>query len=115
MHCQKYMFQLPDDLHYLNCVYMSPLLKSVEEVGIEGMRRKRKPVTIWPVDFFTGVEEVGKRFGLLVNADPGQVAVMPSISRNRSSVRVEPAFSSPGFNSSGIRCRICRFSENGIQ
>ena len=36
MKCQKHLFQIPDGIHYLNCAYMSPLLKSVEEKGMEG-------------------------------------------------------------------------------
>lgn len=52
MQNQKHLFQLPDEIHYLNCEYMSPLLKSVEARGIEGMCRKRNPVSIRPADFF---------------------------------------------------------------
>ncbi len=43
MKCQKHLFQLPEGIHYLNCGYMSPLMKSVEEKGIDGMRRKEIP------------------------------------------------------------------------
>ncbi|MCK4746150.1 MAG: hypothetical protein KAT15_03905, partial [Bacteroidales bacterium] len=71
---QKHLFQLPDGIHYLNCGYMSPLLKSVEEKGIEGMRRKRNPISIRPVDFFTEVNELRQKFGKMVNCSPSQVA-----------------------------------------
>lgn len=86
MKCQKHLFQLPDDIHYLNCAYMSPLLKSVEEKGIEGMRLKRNPVNIKPVDFFTGVVDVRDKFARMVHCDPVQVAVMPSVSYGMNSV-----------------------------
>jgi selenocysteine lyase/cysteine desulfurase len=86
MNCQNNLFQLPEGLHYLNCAYMSPLLKSVEEKGIEGMRQKRNPVDIKPVDFFTGVVGVREKFGRMVNGDPSQVAVMPSVSYGMNSV-----------------------------
>ena len=66
MNSQKHLFQLPEGIHYLNCAYMSPLLKSVEEKGIEGMRLKRNPLSIKPADFFTGAVGVRQKFGRMV-------------------------------------------------
>ena len=86
MKCQKDLFQLPAGIHYLNCAYMAPLMKSVEEKGIEGLRKKRNPVSIHPVDFFTEVDEVRIAFGEMVNCAPSQVAVMPSVSYGMNSV-----------------------------
>jgi len=86
MNCQKHLFQLPEEIHYLNCAYMSPLLKSVEEKGIEGMQRKRNPISIKPVDFFTGVVGVRQKYARMVNGDPMQVAVMPAVSYGMNSV-----------------------------
>jgi selenocysteine lyase/cysteine desulfurase len=83
---QKHLFQLPDDIHYLNCGYMSPLLKSVEEKGIEGIRRKRNPISIRPVDFFTQVDELRHKFGRMVNCPPSQVALNPAVSYGMNSV-----------------------------
>ena len=83
---QKHLFQLPDGIHYLNCGYMSPLLKSVEEKGIEGMRRKRNPISIRPVDFFTEVNELRQKFGKMVNCSPSQVAMNPAVSYGMNSV-----------------------------
>lgn len=77
---------MPDGMHYLNCAYMSPLLKSVEEKGIEGMRLKRNPISIEPLDFFTGAVGVREKFARMVHGDPAQVAVMPSVSYGMNSV-----------------------------
>jgi selenocysteine lyase/cysteine desulfurase len=77
---QKHLFQLPDDIHYLNGAYMSPLLKSVEEAGIASMIRKRNPSAIPTTDFFTEADMVKAKFGKLVNAAPEQVAIIPSAS-----------------------------------
>jgi selenocysteine lyase/cysteine desulfurase len=77
---QKHLFQLPDDVHYLNCAYMSPLLKSVEEAGIRGLQRKRNPVALTPADFFSETEAVKSNFGRLVNGPAAQMAVIPSAS-----------------------------------
>jgi selenocysteine lyase/cysteine desulfurase len=65
---------------------MSPLLKSVEEAGIEGMRLKRDPTSIKPADFFTGAVGVRDKFARMVNGSPAQVAIMPSVSYGMSSV-----------------------------
>ncbi len=86
MECQKHLFQLPDEIHYLNCGYMSPLLKSVEDKGIEGMQRKRNPLSIKPVDFFTDVNELRSKYGKMVNCAPSQVAVIPAVSYGMNSV-----------------------------
>jgi selenocysteine lyase/cysteine desulfurase len=86
MKCQKQLFQLPDGIHYLNCAYMSPLLKSVEEKGIEGLRMKRNPVAIQPADFFTAAVGVRQKFARMVQCEPSQVAIMPSVSYGMNSV-----------------------------
>jgi selenocysteine lyase/cysteine desulfurase len=86
MNCQKHLFSLPGGIHYLNCAYMSPLLRSVEERGIEGLQLKRNPVAIKPVDFFTGAVGVRQKFAELVQCEPVQVAVMPSVSYGMNSV-----------------------------
>ena len=83
---QKHLFQLPDDIVYLNCAYMSPLLKSVEEAGIKGMFRKRNPTSIKSEDFFNEAEEIRLKLGNLINAAPQQIAIIPSASYGLKSV-----------------------------
>lgn len=80
MNCQKPLFQIPEGIHYLNCAYMSPLLKSVEEAGVLAMQLKRNPIHISPNDFFTGADRLRENFGKLVNCAAKQVAVIPSAS-----------------------------------
>lgn len=77
---QKHLFQLPTDIHYLNGAYMSPLLRSVEEIGIEALIRKRNPTGIQPKDFFGNAEILKSNFGKLVNCPAKQVAIIPSAS-----------------------------------
>ncbi len=78
--CQKKMFQL-GDVHYLNCAYMSPLSKKVEEAGIIGMQRKRIPTALKSEDFFNDGEKIRKLFARMIDApDPYQVAIIPSVS-----------------------------------
>jgi selenocysteine lyase/cysteine desulfurase len=78
--CQKHRFSLPDDLHYLNGAYMSPLSKAVQEAGQRGIMRKAVPSQISPDDFFTESNLARERFAALVNADPNRVAIIPAAS-----------------------------------
>lgn len=80
MENQKHLFQLEDDVHYFNAAYMSPLLKSVEEKGIEGIRRKRNPQYLKAEDFFSEANELRTLFGQLVNCQASEVAIIPSAS-----------------------------------
>lgn len=80
MQSQKHLFQLPPDIHYLNCAYMSPLLRSVEEKGAAGLASKRDPSRIISQDFFTEVDILRESFGSLVGAAGKQCAVIPSAS-----------------------------------
>ncbi len=79
--CQKSRFSLPDDEHYLNCAYMSPLSIAVESAGLTGVARKRVPSRIATSDFFTESDRARALFARLVNApDPSRVAIIPSAS-----------------------------------
>lgn len=78
--CQKDNFSLPDRLHYLNCAYMSPMLRSVEEAGLEAIRRKRDPSTIEPEDFFSESDRVRALFGRIISAPAKSIAIVPSVS-----------------------------------
>jgi selenocysteine lyase/cysteine desulfurase len=60
---------------------MSPLMKRVELAGIEGMRRKRDPLSISAQDFFTLTEVLRKEYAKLIHvADPKRIVVIPSAS-----------------------------------
>lgn len=78
--CQKAAFSLPEDLHYLNCAYMSPLAKTVEAAGLRGMQAKRNPASIGPADFFEDGERVRTAFAQLVGAASDDIALLGSAS-----------------------------------
>ena len=79
--CQKSRFSLPDDEHYLNCAYMSPISVAVETAGMTGVARKRVPSRIATSDFFTESDRARALFARLVNApDPSRVAIIPAAS-----------------------------------
>ena len=54
--CQRDLFEIPEDVVYLNCAYMSPLLRSVREMGEKAVGRKSQPWNIHVNDFFEEAE-----------------------------------------------------------
>jgi selenocysteine lyase/cysteine desulfurase len=78
--CQRHLFDLPDDVAYLNCAYMSPLLKEAAAAGAEGIARKARPWTISADDFFADSERARALFGKLLGAEADDVALTPAAS-----------------------------------
>lgn len=77
---QRSLFDIPDDVAYFNCGYMSPLLNSVTQAGIEGIKRKANPWSLSPVDFFTESDTVRQLFADIIGARPNDIAIIPSAS-----------------------------------
>jgi len=78
---QKHLFSIPDHISYINCAYMGPLLKSVEAIGLEQLKRKSQPWLISPDDFFSDVEILKTTFAKLINSRESQrIAIIPSVS-----------------------------------
>jgi selenocysteine lyase/cysteine desulfurase len=74
------LFEIPDDIVYLNCAYMSPQLRPAREVGEKAISRKSRPWEITPDDFFEDAEEIRALFARLVGGDADGVAIIPSVS-----------------------------------
>jgi len=78
---QKHLFSLPDHITYLNGSYMSPQLKTVEQIGIHNLKIKSQPFLITTADFFSEKKVLRERFAQLINAeDPNSIAIIPSVS-----------------------------------
>jgi selenocysteine lyase/cysteine desulfurase len=77
---QRALFDIPDGVAYLNCAYMSPLLRAAVEAGAAGLARKARPWTLSPADFFPASEPARALFAGLVGADAEGVALVPSAS-----------------------------------
>jgi selenocysteine lyase/cysteine desulfurase len=86
MTSQKHLFSLEPGIHYLNCAYKAPLLKSAEEAGIAALQRERNPFTIKPDDFFEQTEEIRKQFANIIHDQSENIAIIPSTSYGFSSV-----------------------------
>ena len=86
MKCQKHLFSLRPDEHYLNCAYKAPLLKSAEAACIEALHRERNPMDITSATTFAEMPLVRKYFGELIHAGADQIAIVPSATYGFSSI-----------------------------
>ncbi|MGZ4818179.1 MAG: aminotransferase class V-fold PLP-dependent enzyme [Terriglobales bacterium] len=78
--CQRHLFDIPDDVAYLNCAYMSPLMKPALEAGTAGLARKAHPWELTPDKFFTGADEFRATAAHLIDCPAGCIAIVPSAS-----------------------------------
>ncbi|NER18034.1 aminotransferase class V-fold PLP-dependent enzyme [Spongiivirga citrea] len=77
---QKQLFSISDDVIYLNGAYMSPQLKSVEEIGISSLKQKGDPAAILPKHFFEQRAILKQCFAELINTSALNIAIIPSVS-----------------------------------
>jgi kynureninase len=75
--CQRHLFDLPDEVAYLNCAYMSPLLKRAAAVGAQAIAHKCRPWQIGAEDFFTESERARALFAELLGAQADDIALVP--------------------------------------
>jgi selenocysteine lyase/cysteine desulfurase len=78
--CQRDLFDIPDEVAYLNCAYMSPLMKPALDAGIAGLTRKVHPWLITPDQFFTTSEEFRTIASRLIDSSADCIAIVPSAS-----------------------------------
>lgn len=77
---QRHLFDIPEDVAYLNCAYMAPNLKSVTAAGIGGAQLKAQPWTVTAPDFFEPAEHARTLFAQMIGATAGDIAIVPSAS-----------------------------------
>lgn len=77
---QRHLFDMPRDIAYLNCAYMSPLTNKVIAAVDQGSRMKATPWTLTIPDFYDNVDLARALFAALVNADAEGIAMVPSAS-----------------------------------
>ena len=53
--CQRHLFDIPEDVAYLNCAYMGPLSLQTRAAGEIGVARKAEPWRITAQDFVVEV------------------------------------------------------------
>ena len=77
---QKHLFNIPEDITYLNCAYLSPQLRSVSEAGHKSVSSKENPWLLTAPDFFTLTEQTRSLFAELIDARADDIAIIPAVS-----------------------------------
>lgn len=77
---QRHLFDMPDDVAYLNCAYMGPLPRAARLAGEEAVARKSRPWEYQVGDFFAPSERARELFAGLIGAGADDVAIVPSAS-----------------------------------
>ena len=77
---QRALFDIPEDVAYLNCAYQSPLMKPVVEAGEKAVRMKQHPWQTTSPDFFSLPDRGRELFARIIGADSDGIAVIPAIS-----------------------------------
>ena len=77
---QKHLFDIPDEVAYLNNAYMSPLMHSVVAAMEKGISRKAQPWDYTSEEFFTYPEEARKLAAQIYGGSAENIAIVPSAS-----------------------------------
>jgi selenocysteine lyase/cysteine desulfurase len=77
---QRHLFNIPHEVAYLNCAFMSPLPKVSIAAGEQGLQRKAQPWRIESRDFFNDSETVRGLFARIINANTDDIALIPAVS-----------------------------------
>lgn len=77
---QKDAFEIPPEVAYLNCSFLSPNLTQVRRAGEQAIARTSRPWELAAEDFFEESELVRQLFARLIGGDDDGVAIMPSVS-----------------------------------
>jgi len=76
---QRALFDIPRDVAYFNAAGWSPIPKAVAEAGVRGAFRKTQPWSL-PLDLADQMNERARAAAArVINADPGDVALIPSV------------------------------------
>jgi selenocysteine lyase/cysteine desulfurase len=77
---QRPLFDIPEDVTYINCAYLSPNLKAQREIGHWAVDRKVHPWTIEWRHFYEDVERARVLFARLINATADDIAIVAATS-----------------------------------
>lgn len=77
---QRHLFEIPDDVTYLNCANLSPQLRSVSAAGVSAVGSKTWPWKIIPSDWFSGPETLRGLAAKVVGVDADSIALVSSVS-----------------------------------
>ena len=89
----RHLFEISEDVTYLNCANMAPQLKSVTDAGFGAVRAKESPWRLTAPEWFSGAETLRALAARLLDVDTDGIALVPAVSygiaiaaRNLSSI-----------------------------
>ncbi len=77
---QRHLFDIPDDVAYLNTAYMSPLMYDVTAAMQAGTASKVRPWTFTPDDFFSISEKARALAAQVFHTEAQNIAIINSVS-----------------------------------
>ena len=84
---QKDKFNLPNDVSYLNCANIAPLMNRLSILGKNAIDLRQRPYEISREDWFKPTENLKRNFAKLINCKEFErIAVIPSVSYGIASV-----------------------------
>ena len=81
LHCQKDLFDLPEEVSYLNCATLSPFMKQLAEVGKKAIDQRARPYEVGKDEWFGPSQKLKKSFAQLIHCpEPARIALVPAVS-----------------------------------
>lgn len=80
INAQKDLFILEEGVTYLNCSYMSPMLKSVRDAGLHALEMRASPWNLSSGDWFTNAETLRSFAANIFKTSNDNIALIPSAS-----------------------------------
>ena len=74
------LYDLPREVAYFNCAYVSPMLRAVHAAIESALAREARPWEISADDFYDPPDRLRAEFARLIGARPADVAIVPSAS-----------------------------------
>ena len=93
---QKHIFDIPEDVSYLNIASLSPAFAAIEEAGVRAVLKKNRPYLTSSEDFINPVTEMRDLFAKLIDVDEtDRIAAIPSVSYGianvANNIRLKPS------------------------
>jgi len=80
MNTQKHLFLLDEEVKYLNCANMSPMLASVKAAGLQALETRATPWKLTDAEWFGNAEILRAEAGSVFQTDYNNIALIPSAS-----------------------------------
>jgi selenocysteine lyase/cysteine desulfurase len=77
---QRDLFEIPDEVTYLNCANLAPQLRAVTAAGLDAVARKKSPWEIAPPDWFSSAETLRELAARVIGVGADGIALVPSVS-----------------------------------